>query len=242
MVDSGNIITDSTKLNSMPDVIVTLTKHKLPGNPKVIVRNECQSKTDVINDVKPGGEIIYNYGWSNDLVGFSCDDSTVKCTETGSAASGTRCVIVGPINNDCVITSNQLSYQSHTTRGGNSITTPVTSEVGKVTLRASNQWSYVWKDLETGDGITYTLVEEAVDGYKTTYTVDSNTLTEGQEFSIGASGSKVTVTNTADKVYELPETGGIGTNRFTAVGLALMAGSLMCGYVMRRKRRERREI
>ena len=40
--------------------------------------------------------------------------------------------------------------------------------------------------------------------------------------------------------YELPETGGIGTNRFTAVGLALMAGSLMCGYVMRRKRRERR--
>lgn len=42
--------------------------------------------------------------------------------------------------------------------------------------------------------------------------------------------------------YELPETGGIGTNRFTAVGLALMAGSLMCGYVMRRKRRERRGI
>ena len=40
--------------------------------------------------------------------------------------------------------------------------------------------------------------------------------------------------------YTLPETGGIGTNRFTAMGLALMAGSLMCGYVMRRKRREGR--
>ena len=40
--------------------------------------------------------------------------------------------------------------------------------------------------------------------------------------------------------YELPETGGIGTNRFTAVGLSLMAASLMCEYVMRRKRRERR--
>ena len=40
--------------------------------------------------------------------------------------------------------------------------------------------------------------------------------------------------------YTLPETGGTGTNRFTAIGLALMAGSLMCGYVMRRKRREGR--
>ena len=40
--------------------------------------------------------------------------------------------------------------------------------------------------------------------------------------------------------YTLPETGGIGTNRFTAMGLSLMVGSLMGGYVMRRKRREGR--
>ena len=45
---------------------------------------------------------------------------------------------------------------------------------------------------------------------------------------------------TKQESYILPETGGIGTNRFTAMGLALMAGSLMCGYVMRRKRREGR--
>lgn len=55
-------------------------------------------------------------------------------------------------------------------------------------------------------------------------------------------GAKVYYTNTKSSNYTLPETGGTGTNRFTAVGLALMAGSLMCGYVMRRKRRERREI
>ena len=55
-------------------------------------------------------------------------------------------------------------------------------------------------------------------------------------------GAKVYYTNTKSSNYTLPETGGIGTNRFTAVGLVLMAGSLMCGYVMRRKRRERREI
>lgn len=53
-------------------------------------------------------------------------------------------------------------------------------------------------------------------------------------------GQVVYYPNTKSSSYTLPETGGIGTNRFTAVGLALMAGSLMCGYVMRRKRREGR--
>ena len=52
--------------------------------------------------------------------------------------------------------------------------------------------------------------------------------------------NKVIFNNHKEDNYVLPETGGTGTNRFTAVGLALMAGSLMCGYVMRRKRREGR--
>lgn len=62
------------------------------------------------------------------------------------------------------------------------------------------------------------------------------------KWNVFQSGEYIYYPNTKSDKYELPETGGIGTNRFTAVGLALMAGSLMCGYVMRRKRRERREI
>lgn len=60
--------------------------------------------------------------------------------------------------------------------------------------------------------------------------------------SLGSSilENEVIFNNHKEDNYVLPETGGIGTNRFTAVGLALMAGSLMCGYVMRRKRREGR--
>ena len=60
--------------------------------------------------------------------------------------------------------------------------------------------------------------------------------------SLGSSilENKVIFNNHKEDNYVLPETGGIGTNRFTTVGLALMAGSLMCGYVMRRKRREGR--
>lgn len=60
--------------------------------------------------------------------------------------------------------------------------------------------------------------------------------------SLGSSISenKVIFNNRKEDNYVLPETGGSGTNRFSAMGLALMAGSLMCGYVMRRKRREGR--
>lgn len=60
--------------------------------------------------------------------------------------------------------------------------------------------------------------------------------------SLGSSilENRVIFNNHKEDNYVLPETGGTGTNRFTAMGLALMAGSLMCGYVMRRKRREGR--
>ena len=94
-----------------------------------------------------------------------------------------------------------------------------------------------------------------------TYTIEEVNIPEGYELlGIGEDGKKLSPSSYSfvyyekqniiilaknkitDNGYELPETGGIGTNRFTAVGLALMAGSLMCGYVMRRKRRERREI
>ena len=78
---------------------------------------------------------------------------------------------------------------------------------------------------------TYYVKEVSVSGYDTSY-----------DNKGGIGSGIITVINQQNQSYELPETGGTGTNRFTAVGLALMAGSLMCGYVMRRKRRERRGI
>lgn len=104
-----------------------------------------------------------------------------------------------------------------------------------VVLNASKNWKHVWKNLAqedaNGNPYYYKVVEVSnIPGYTVSYT--NNDVQSGEVI--------VTNTRTTSQDYELPETGGIGTNRFTAVGLALMAGSLMCGYVMRRKRRERR--
>ena len=72
----------------------------------------------------------------------------------------------------------------------------------------------------------------STDGYDVSYTNNDG---------VEVGKSEIVITNKErEKSYILPETGGIGTNRFTAMGLVLMAGSLMCGYVMRRKRREGR--
>ena len=107
----------------------------------------------------------------------------------------------------------------------------------QVILDASNNWKYVWKNLAqedaNGNPYYYKVVEVSnIPGYTVSYT--NNDVQSGEVI--------VTNTRTTSQDYELPETGGIGTNRFTAVGMALMAGSLMCGYVMKRKRRERRKI
>lgn len=50
-----------------------------------------------------------------------------------------------------------------------------------------------------------------------------------------------TVTNTPTTAYELPETGGRGTVPYMAGGLALMACSLLCGYILKRKREGRQD-
>lgn len=107
----------------------------------------------------------------------------------------------------------------------------------EVSLSSTNNWSYTWNNVEAnsddGEKWYYTVQEvSGSDGYDVSYTNNDG---------VEVGKSEIVITNKErEKSYILPETGGIGTNRFTAVGLALMAGSLMCGYVMRRKRRERR--
>lgn len=107
----------------------------------------------------------------------------------------------------------------------------------EVSLSSTNNWLYTWNNVEANSDDSekwyYTVQEvSGSDGYDVSYTNNDG---------VEVGKSEIVITNKErEKSYILPETGGTGTNRFTAMGLALMAGSLMCGYVMRRKRRERR--
>ena len=84
----------------------------------------------------------------------------------------------------------------------------------------------LWEDLQREQ--YYLLEIKAPDGY--------NLRKEGIILDRGsAAGGTLPVTVTNDAGFEIPETGGVGTNLYTTGGLALMAGALMYGYRKRRK-------
>ena len=101
-----------------------------------------------------------------------------------------------------------------------------TSYIAKVSVAVNSSVNGNITTNEYSSTITYYRGAEVADCIDINQVVDSN----GIVFN----------NTTKQERYMLPETGGIGTNRFTAMGLSLMVGSLMCGYVMRRKRREGR--
>ena len=231
---AGNTITDKSK---MSDVTVTLTKHSLKKSHTIKIRWDYDSPKDWITGIKDGATLSI----TGPQEVIDCLDEIVRQLPPGITATlDNNTVTMGPITKDFTLSNQAIYYAASPTvtqNGGSDSQDREDTVVGQITLNAENRWIGQWNNLEVGDGITYTVTETPVDGYTTSYSVSGQEILEGAEISCKTS---VTVTNTLNESYVLPETGGIGTNRFTAVGLALMAGSLMCGYVMRRKRRERR--
>lgn len=178
-------------------------------------------------------------------------DAGVAITATGeSAPDGKPIYKISNIISDITIKSTKVYYNGgdfYTTAGGTPITGTTDTEVGKVVLNNSNGWSYRWENLETGDGITYTIKETSVEGYTTSYRLNGSDLTEDNAFALGKNtgsngkGDTIVITNTAEESggYVLPSTGGAGTKLYTAGGGALMLAALVCG-VCRKRRRERR--
>ncbi|GEM_PF-5706102 len=88
-------------------------------------------------------------------------------------------------------------------------------------------------------GANLTLTETSHVGYSVTMDTDTEHYDGDSQSFVLNDDMSITVTNAAG--CALPETGGIGNYLFYALGILLIAGSIMCGYILRRKPEGRNE-
>lgn len=99
------------------------------------------------------------------------------------------------------------------------------------TLSHDDDWTKPYTKLpvsgtdSSGNAVTYTyyVKENAVSGYDTSYTNSNNDVPteEAADMAIASDSATITIRNTAQKQYDLPETGGNGTQWHYLAGAAL---------------------
>ncbi len=103
-----------------------------------------------------------------------------------------------------------------------------------VELTEENGWIYTWTNLprtdDAGSEYRYTVEEEHVAGFETTYSSNNDA---------GIQAGEILITNTQGAGFILPETGGSGTTFYIAAGL-LLTGSGAAGYLCWRRKRRRK--
>lgn len=108
-------------------------------------------------------------------------------------------------------------------RLSDSNTTPVEIESREVTYDGG-QWQTTFNNLPTkgdnGEYYTYFVEEQAVAGYTTTYSNVSKTSENPSDVAV--SSGVITITNKAQKAYNLPKTGGIGLEPVYLFGAILV--------------------
>lgn len=244
---SGKPLTD---LSKVPEVKVTLTKSApAKGHTIYAAGDDGYNISKYCNEEIKDGAYIYIHSNNDRDIGSALkkdlpSDVGIELTSNGTLYR------IGPIKSDITFNNNFLRYNGNYAfdhqEEGTISTEPVVTTVGTVTLNALNKWTHTWDDLEIGDGITYSITEETVTGYKTTYavTVDGTEKPDipATAIPIGENtGTLVTITNAEDiPGYELPSTGGTGTLPYTAVGGTMMLSALAYSFIHRKRRREGR--
>lgn len=217
---------------------MTLTKYTPNLGYSIIVAldDTLQYTRTVASGINVGGYAKFQYGQWVNYSSILPGGVSVTPGENG-------CEKIGPITQDIVLINGNLYNYCGTYIGQEGGTAPegtITSTIGSVVLKSENDWTYLWQGLPTGDAITYSLVETAVDGYEATYQLNSNDLAAGGVITLGNSGDLITVTNKAasNPTYELPDTGGHGTMGYTLGGVTLTAGAALWLLCRRKRRRE----
>lgn len=108
-----------------------------------------------------------------------------------------------------------------------------------ITLSASSDtntsWSYTWQNLPSG--YKYSVGEIQVTNSKSNLSVTEYKASYSN--NAGITAGEITITNTRETTYELPETGGPGTKLYTLGGLLL---SVLAALLMYKQQKQRREV
>ena len=113
------------------------------------------------------------------------------------------------------------------------------------TLSHDDNWTKTYTELpvsgtdSSGNAVTYTyyVKENAVSGYDTSYTnSNGDSSTTAADMAIASDSAEITIENTAQKQYDLPDTGGNGTQWHYIAGavLSLLAIGLLIFKVYKR--------
>ena len=231
---NGNTITKKTDLADK-SVKVTLTKHT-PEMAKITVQDSAGKSitTEVPKDANSTVKLSGNYSSFGGNAAARYDSSEGK-------------TVIENITGDVTVTLKDVMSDNYAEEkvwkivSDDAAQLPRTQSTSfEMTLSNATDWTCAWNNLEKETYITYTLTEATVDGYTATYQLNSKDYVEGTEFTLGADGDMITITNTPDsKLYVLPKTGGSGAMPIYVAGGMLTAGA--AGLWMTRKR-QRREL
>ena len=248
---SGNTITDAAQLSTFGAVTVTLTKH----SQKATVTFVGTDGASYSYRVGRGAVITVSGHWSdgshtiaaetsgNAALSYSTD-GTVRIKDiTGDVTVQVNTSISGGFADNVSVADGVADGKADGVAGGEADGEAFTRDLGSIQLNSGNHWTHTWTGLESSADVWYTVEEVAMEGYKTSYTVNGAAVQEGSTPSIilsAAEGSHVQILNQSTQgSYELPSTGGAGTTLYTAVGGTMVLAALVCGLCQKR-RRERR--
>lgn len=123
----------------------------------------------------------------------------------------------------------------------------------KLTLKAEDGWSYnieeLLKGLESEDYIYFVVEEDIPEGYDAIYSMSNVVMASGVTFGddivitgdiVLTDGNVIVIKNVKDgepPIYELPETGGVGTKHYTIAGVTVLLFAAVYYLVLRHKRK-----
>lgn len=202
------------------NVKVSLYKQTTDGvNVKLYMTDASGKTTSKDYSVKKGTKI--GFSWASSLSSVTVNGEEQKL------ASGAKTFTSNKLGeNTTIVVKSSGNLGDPEATKTDAIVASDQTLVDTVSLSDSNNWQYTWSKLarkdKSGNNLLYTVKEEAVSGYITSYSNND-----------GIASGEITIKNKqkSNIDYTLPATGGPGLYLYLIIGL----GTVICGFALGRK-------